>query len=227
MEAIRTPRILCIEDVPDHAARFKEALSAIPAEVDIAGNGDQALDFLTVPGRKAYDLIVLDVRIPRLAGGAIDNRWGVNFMLHHQKYYSLVPSTTPVIVFTAYPLFNDCVECIRAGARDYLPKLDPYTQISNLDLLVQRCTQLLHETPVDDTDLEWISKHEQELSALARCKYAAPIPAQTAKAAGVSGTLVGGRVLIEGDTIEEIKRQLLVNPILRWERPRVVKVAKK
>ncbi len=63
------PFALIVEDDPDAAAIFAEALKAsAPFQVEIVGAGDKALDWLA---KHEPDMVVLDMHLPKVAGPEI------------------------------------------------------------------------------------------------------------------------------------------------------------
>jgi CheY-like chemotaxis protein len=218
------PRILYVEDRPEFARQVGEKLRTIPAEVEVASCGDEMVDRLLSDTR--YDLVVLDVKVPRSRGRAEDIDFGVSFLVEHQGYYQLIPPSIPIIVFTSYPSYPDCVSCVRSGARDYIPRTDPVSHQSNLSVLADRCSQLLKADPIQDTEFGWLREYQGRLQETIGAPYIAAIPNPKAVEAGITGAVIGGRTLIESESIGDIKRILLSNPVLRWERPRIFKVAK-
>jgi CheY-like chemotaxis protein len=87
---MNSPLVLIIDDHPDSAAVFAEALRSVGFETEIIHSGDAALTRLTTV---TPDLVVLDLSLPRVAGGDI---------LHHIRTDSRL-AKTPVIVATAHP----------------------------------------------------------------------------------------------------------------------------
>ncbi len=66
-------RLLLVEDDPGHAHLFLRALrrGGIDYPVVVLGDGEEALAFLTGEPRRAGDLLVLDLHLPRLDGKAL------------------------------------------------------------------------------------------------------------------------------------------------------------
>ncbi|MCP4539973.1 MAG: response regulator [Chloroflexi bacterium] len=63
------PFALIVEDDPDAAAIFAEALkAAAPFQVKIIGTGDKALEWLA---KHEPDMVVLDMHLPKVAGPEI------------------------------------------------------------------------------------------------------------------------------------------------------------
>lgn len=100
-------RALVVEDDPRIAADLARALQSAGFRVEQAADGEQAW---FQGGTEGYDLIVLDLGLPRLDGLTILKRWreeGVE---------------CPVLILTARGSWKERVEGIDAGADDYLPK---------------------------------------------------------------------------------------------------------
>jgi DNA-binding response OmpR family regulator len=100
-------RILVVEDEPRIAADVSAALSAAGYVPDIVADGEDAW---FRGDTNDYDLIVLDLGLPRLEGLAVLKRWRAN------------GRQMPVLVLTARGLWAERVEGIDAGADDYLVK---------------------------------------------------------------------------------------------------------
>lgn len=64
-QAIRSKEILVVDDEHDVALVLAEVFGQDGYVVDVAGNGEEALEKLQ---RRSYDVIVCDIRMPRLSG---------------------------------------------------------------------------------------------------------------------------------------------------------------
>ncbi|HEX7072694.1 MAG TPA: response regulator transcription factor [Hyphomicrobiaceae bacterium] len=100
-------RILVVEDEPRIAADVRAALEAAGYLVDIARDGDEAW---FRGDTEDYDLVVLDLGLPKIDGLAVLKRWRA------------AGRAMPVLVLTARGSWSERVEGIDAGADDYLPK---------------------------------------------------------------------------------------------------------
>jgi DNA-binding response OmpR family regulator len=100
-------RILVVEDEPRIAADVCAALSAAGYVPDVVADGEDAW---FRGDTNDYDLVVLDLGLPRLEGLAVLKRWRTN------------GRQMPVLVLTARGLWAERVEGIDAGADDYLVK---------------------------------------------------------------------------------------------------------
>lgn len=100
-------RVLVVEDDARVSRLIERALVGVGHRVDVVGDG---LMGLAEAERSDYDLIVLDVLLPRLNGVAVCQRLrqrGVR---------------TPVLMLTARGAVDDRVRGLDAGADDYLVK---------------------------------------------------------------------------------------------------------
>ncbi|SFJ39555.1 response regulator transcription factor [Celeribacter neptunius] len=100
-------RALVVEDDLRIAADLCAALTAAGFHTETCGDGEEAW-FLG--DTEDYDLIILDLGLPRLDGLTILKRWRAN------------GRDMPVLVLTARGAWTERVEGIDAGADDYLPK---------------------------------------------------------------------------------------------------------
>jgi DNA-binding response OmpR family regulator len=100
-------RALVVEDDPRIARDLKAALGAAGFRVESAADGEEAW---FRGDTEDYDLIVLDLGLPRMDGLAVLKRWRA------------AGRDTPVLVLTARGAWTERVEGIDAGADDYLPK---------------------------------------------------------------------------------------------------------
>ena len=100
-------RALIVEDDPRIASDLDRALSAAGFLIELATDGETAW---FRGGTENYDLIVLDLNLPRLDGLTILKRWRSE------------GCESPVLILTARGGWTERVEGIDAGADDYLPK---------------------------------------------------------------------------------------------------------
>jgi two-component system OmpR family response regulator len=100
-------RVLVTEDDARMASLLGQALTEADHEVRVVGSGERAIDALH---EDAYDLVLLDVMLPRLDGFATCRRMRKR------------GATMPILMLTARDDVKDRVRGLDAGADDYLCK---------------------------------------------------------------------------------------------------------
>src|SRR5688500_1502976 len=117
--------VLVVEDESSLVRGIHCNLERDGYQVDVIGDGNEALARLTAPDRTPLDLVILDVMLPGIDGFAVADgtRKAGNFV--------------PILMLTAKSLPSDVVHGLEAGADDYLPK--PF----DLSVLLARVKGLL------------------------------------------------------------------------------------
>jgi two-component system response regulator VanR len=105
--ASRGMRVLVVEDEPYMAEAIRDGLRMEAIAADIAGDGDTALELLSV---NAYDIAVLDRDIPGPSGDEIAKRIVAS------------GSGMPILMLTAADRLDDKASGFALGADDYLTK---------------------------------------------------------------------------------------------------------
>jgi len=121
-------RILIVEDEQKVSALVKRGLTAERYAVDVAADG---LEGFELAEAYPYDLIMLDLMLPRLTGGEVLQR------IRRKNSY------VPVLVLTARDSIDDKVKLFELGADDYLTKPFAFAE------LLVRVKALLRRGPVN------------------------------------------------------------------------------
>jgi two-component system, OmpR family, response regulator len=100
-------RVLIVEDERPMAHHIRRALAEESWAVDTAHDGERALEFAS---GVEYDVIVLDVMLPKIDGFTVCHR------------LRETGCTTPVLMLSARDLLEDRVHGLEMGADDYLVK---------------------------------------------------------------------------------------------------------
>ncbi len=100
-------RLLLVEDERKVASFIARSLRENSYTVDLVESGEKALEMV---GQAPYDLILLDVRLPKLSG------------IQVCREIRDAGIETPVLMLTARNLVDQRVEGLDAGADDYLAK---------------------------------------------------------------------------------------------------------
>ncbi len=120
-------RVLVVEDEAHLAQGLRFNLEAEGHAVEVAGDGESALDRL-VGKKQDFDVLVLDVMLPGKSG------FEVAVALRENKNF------IPILMLTARGRAEDVLKGFASGADDYLPK--PF----ELAILIARLDSLLRRT---------------------------------------------------------------------------------
>lgn len=125
------PRILVVEDEPTLAQGLENDLKLEGYEVEVVGDGQSAFERATV---KPFDLIVLDVMLPRKDGFEVC------------RELRRAGHRTPIILLTAKAQESDKVLGLELGADDYVTKpFSPRELRARVKALLRRAASELPE----------------------------------------------------------------------------------
>jgi two-component system, sensor histidine kinase and response regulator len=102
-------RLLLAEDNPVNQEVATELLRGAGLQVDVAADGEAAL---AMAQRQAYDLILMDMQMPRMDGLAATRQ--IRALPHHAR--------TPILAMTANAFSEDGAACLAAGMNGHVPK---------------------------------------------------------------------------------------------------------
>ncbi|MEK6651035.1 MAG: response regulator [Bacteroidota bacterium] len=115
--------ILVVDDEPTLRLTTKARLQAKGFEVDVAEDGEIALDKLR---SKTFDIVLLDINMPRLNG------------LQTLEAITRDYPHTDVVMLTSFADFSLAIECLKKGAKDYLVKpIDAQELVTRLTALLR------------------------------------------------------------------------------------------
>lgn len=119
-------RILLIEDNEQNAYLADYLLTARGWEVLGASSGYAGLE---LAGRKAPDLILLDIQLPGMDGYEVAGRLRERAGLEN----------TPIVAVTSYAMPGDRENCLAAGCNGYIEKpIDPETFVDQVESYMER-----------------------------------------------------------------------------------------
>ena len=105
----QSTRVLYIDDEPNLRILVKDQLTAEGFSIETADDGDTGVEVLK---KQKFDVILLDVRMPRMSG------------IEVLKYIRQHKITSRIIMLTAVDDLSVALEAVKSGANDYLTK--PY-----------------------------------------------------------------------------------------------------
>ena len=120
----RQIRVLLVEDNEINQIIAEELLTGLGYTVDIAGNGQEALDMLE---KNAYHVVLMDIQMPVLDGLTAAKR-----IREEPKYKDL-----PIVALTAHASPSDKEKSLNSGMNDHITKpIDPDVLNSTLARLL-------------------------------------------------------------------------------------------
>ncbi len=118
-------KVLVAEDNEINQQIALEMLSASGLQVDIAENGQAAVDKIFGAGPKVYDLVLMDIQMPVLGGHAAAKRVRADW-----RYAGM-----PIVAMTAHATEAERVQCLESGMQDLIVKpIDPDVFYQTLSL---------------------------------------------------------------------------------------------
>src|SRR5437879_2423821 len=138
-------RILVAEDDPALGSFVRKGLEAEHYAVDVSADGEQAR---AMAGELDFDLVVLDLNLPRLDGVSI------------LRFLRTRKPSMPILVLTGRTRVEDRVQCLDLGADDYLGKPFSFTELSARIRALMRRSHLPAESvlTVDDLKLDRVER---------------------------------------------------------------------
>jgi len=119
-------RILVVEDESHIAEGLRFNLEAEGHSVEIAGDGEDALDRMLVKNQ-AFDLVLLDVMLPGKDGFSVAHE------LRQRQNFA------PIMMLTARGRPEDVLKGFESGADDYLPKpFNPRELVARIRAVLRR-----------------------------------------------------------------------------------------
>jgi DNA-binding response OmpR family regulator len=108
-------RLLVVEDEPKLASFIQRGLTEESFSVDVARDGEEALERAA---RTSYDLVILDLMLPRMDGFAVC------------RALRSTGADTPILILSARGVVQDRVKGLELGADDFLTKPFEFSELS-------------------------------------------------------------------------------------------------
>ncbi|WP_419769808.1 MAG: response regulator transcription factor [Candidatus Marinarcus sp.] len=140
-------KILLIEDDEKISNFLKKGLEEELYSVDTSYQGDEGLYLAQV---NVYDLIILDIMLPKLNG------------LEVCKQLRASHVHTPIIMLSAKESIDDKITGLNAGANDYLPKPFSFAELlARIRVQLREKNIQQNELTIDDLKLNLLTKSVQ------------------------------------------------------------------
>ncbi len=134
-------RILVVEDNTINQRVIKTMLERLQFDVDLADNGERALERLNNNNGRRYQLIFMDCEMPGMDGYTATRR------IRQSQWPE---SICPIIAVTAHALPSDRQRCLECGMNDYMSKP---INMQQLRLMISRWCARLPDQPASVTSL--------------------------------------------------------------------------
>ena len=187
----RRASILIVDDNPTTVELLKAQLGPYPYEIDVAYDGEQALDKVR---SSPPDLVLLDLMMPRISGFEVCRR------LKENKRTQFIP----IIVITALTEQSDKLKAIELGADDFLVK-----PINRLELTTRIKSLLRMKLLHDDLDTSESILISLAVALEAKDFYTKGHSERVAKLA----VKIGRRLGLDGRNLESMSKGGLLHDI--------------
>jgi CheY-like chemotaxis protein len=205
------PLILIADDDPEFREQLiPEALGRLNSQIRKARDVEEACLVAAQQDSKGepLDLIVLDMHMPlHKKTKDIADDGGIQFLRGHHL------TRCPVVVFTAYPSYYNCVRAVQAGAVAYLPKAEQEAykgKEGGIDQLVETCRELLKAPQPTESrfppDGDWLEQNYEWLCEEFGGLWVAFVSASRAASAGIGAPERAGLVVISEKSREGLVR---------------------
>ena len=132
--------VLLVEDNKDDEALTMLALrKETVADVQVARDGHEAIDYLIDHSREAPRLVLLDLKLPKIDGLEVLRR------IREDERTCL----TPVVILTSSNMTRDVAESYRLGANSYVRKPVDFDQFSEVIHQLGMYWLVVNEPPPD------------------------------------------------------------------------------
>ena len=123
LHPLRGLRALLVEDNPVNRQLATELLVRAGARVDLAENGQEALELLARRGAADFDLVLMDLQMPVMDGYEATRR-----IVAHPEWGRL-----PVVAMTAHAMVEERERCLALGMKGHIAKpIDPPAMLREL-----------------------------------------------------------------------------------------------
>ncbi len=113
---LRGARILLAEDNEINQQVAVELLTGVGATVEVANNGQEAVEKIMAAGTSAYDVVLMDVQMPEMDG------YQATAKIRSDPRFAQLP----IIAMTAHATIEERQRCLASGMNDHVAKpIDP------------------------------------------------------------------------------------------------------
>ncbi len=137
-------KVLLVEDNALNQEVARLTLHHLKAEVDVAGDGEEALEMLQ---KNEYDIVLMDLQMPKIDG------YETTIRVRNQ-----LKSNIPIVALTANAIKGEREKCLECGMNDFVSK--PFDEADILRVLV-KYVECKKEVEIPSTRLYDLTKLHQ------------------------------------------------------------------
>jgi CheY-like chemotaxis protein len=236
---ISKPLVLVVDDEPEWQEAIRTMLLRMGAEVRLAPTFQQACEIAAAHSPESaapLTLVIIDMRMPQGAKEAqLDEQAGIHVLraVHALQAYGLVQC--PMIVFTAWPSYENCVKAVKAGAWAYICKYrdedGTHGASRGIDELKEWCERIVVsgeplESPLaaDDT---WLGRNYDWLRAQFGGQWVATVNRERLGEFAEGLPQQEGVVVLAGSSFDAVRDAVLKLPAALRQTPTIFFVPKK
>ncbi len=243
------PLVLIADDVPSYRERaipdLLRTIKGVQVDIITAKDVHETIRQVLEHGPDSpnpLDLIILDMHMPgtaRTSSVLPDAGHEVLRVIHVLRDMHLCKPSCPIVVFSAYPSFEDCFRAAQAGASAYITKMTQDLPEGKAEggpgEFVRVCQELLSPEEKDKprgkpTALsnEWLKMNHEWLRKGFGGRWASFVFKEVAEKASLTDRTKyperDGVVVLLGDSYEEVQALVLSSPVLYRDVPPIIKV---
>ena len=208
--------VLLADDDTKVREALRQEFEAHDYHVEEASNIEEAL---RVIGRNDIDAVVVDMRMPEELDGLR--------LLRAALHYGIGRPSTPVIIFTAFESFENCVDSMKAGASDYIPK--SACGENTIGKVVRRCIALIKEASGAEEPVgPWLMKNYKDLVSEFGGQRIAVLAGNVAGCCAAHGAKeIDGHFVLSAPSYEELRDVIMRYPQVRDSLPFIAMLPEK
>jgi CheY-like chemotaxis protein len=227
-EKNRKPLVLVVDDEPDWQSKIRRMLEEqMEAEVEVAGTIQEACQVALkhLPGSSTpLDLMTVDMRMPAVSSDTVpEETAGIEVL----RTYRLIHC--PMIVFTQWPSYENCIRAVQAGAAAYIPKIKEKRKQGDqggFEELTNWCEKVLVRGAVPELPLppddQWLDRNCDWLATNCKGQWVALMDAGKVKRVPPGAQIRDGLLILSAGAYEELRKAIVESPEVLGQSPAIV-----
>jgi len=165
LEKIKGTRILLVEDNVLNQEVATEILKSFGVDVEIANNGEEAVESIEKKESSYFDVVLMDIQMPVMGG------YEATRLIREQDRFKELP----IIAMTAHAMQGVKEDCFSAGMNDYVSKpIDPIHLFTTIEKWINPDTRMKHLRQKSEEDAKKGNTGESEKGTKQEIKIELP-----------------------------------------------------